>query len=88
LVEEAIARPDRPVDLLINDRRKRLIDPDGACAKYVIDGLVDRGILEDDTAKEIGLVAHVQEKVARGEQEETVVLIFEKGRRYIHDGNE
>jgi len=37
------------VDIHTMSYRKRLADPDGLCAKWVIDGLVKAGVLVDDS---------------------------------------
>ncbi len=65
------------VDLHFHSRRYRLADPDGLIGKAVIDGLVDFGLLENDSAKEIRFIIHSQEKIPKGEPEETILTIEE-----------
>ncbi len=72
---QEVTRFDRPVDIHIHSRRKRLTDPDGCSSKYVIDGLVTAGILADDTANEIKSLTYSQEKVTGNE--ETIITIKE-----------
>lgn len=57
-------------------RRRRLIDPDNLCVKATLDCLRYSGILADDTSEHISLETR-QEKVGKGEQEETVIEIFQ-----------
>ena len=61
------------VSIHVHSRRKKLTDSDGACAKYVIDGLVHAGILADDSPEEVEKVSYSQEKT-KG-PEETVLTI-------------
>lgn len=68
-------RLDGQVDITFREKRHRLADPDGACVKYVLDGLVSAGVLQDDSAKEIGKVNKEQAKVGKDEREETVIEI-------------
>ena len=60
----------------ITSRRKRLIDPDNISAKGIIDCCRYAGILADDTAEHVCLETR-QEKIAKGEREETLIEIFE-----------
>lgn len=57
-------------------RRRRLIDPDNISVKASLDCLRRAGILANDTAEHVSLETR-QEKVGKGEREETVVEIFE-----------
>lgn len=54
--------------------RKRLADIDGLSGKAVLDGLVEAGILANDSAKQVAEVRHFQSK---GEPETTRVVIEE-----------
>lgn len=54
--------------------RKRLVDPDAISIKAVIDGIVEAGLLKDDTAKEIESPTFSQEQ---GSEEITVICITE-----------
>lgn len=67
---------DRPVSIQIHNRRQRLADPDGLCAKYLIDSLVTFGLLPDDRPEDISEITHTQEKV-KG-PEETIVTILQR----------
>ena len=44
---------DSRVNIKVTSYRKRKHDPDGVSAKYVIDGLVRRGVLSDDSTQEV-----------------------------------
>ncbi len=56
-------------------RRKRLADPDGNSVKAAIDGLVEAGILRDDSAKWVEDISVSQEKCG-AEEEETIISIY------------
>lgn len=62
------------VCITISHTRKRLADIDGLSGKAAIDGLVEAGILTDDSAKQVAEVIHRQFK---GEPEKTVITICE-----------
>ncbi len=57
----------------IHSIRKRLADPDGISAKAAIDGLVEAGILTDDSIKYVEKVSFSQEK---GEDETIITLTW------------
>lgn len=48
--------------ITVHSRRRRLADPDGLCAKWVIDGLVEGGLLPDDSAQYVEAVTFTQEE--------------------------
>jgi hypothetical protein len=74
---ETDAGSDRPVMLRVVHFRKRLADYDDLCAKYVVDALVDRGVLAGDSPKHIRGVVHEQVKVKTGSEEKTVIEVYE-----------
>jgi len=57
--------------------RIRLADADGVSAKYAIDGLVNAGILKDDSTKYVEAVTYRQVKVKHKSQEQTELIIEE-----------
>jgi hypothetical protein len=61
-----------PCRITFYHTRKRLADMDGISGKAVIDGLVQVGILADDTAKQVTEVRNCQIK---GDREETRIVI-------------
>jgi len=69
------------VSIHIHSRRKRLVDPDGLSGKALIDGLVHADILPDDNAGIISSVTFSQEKIRKGEEEETIITITSEGER-------
>lgn len=71
-------RFNSPVCLLIHSFRYRLCDPDGLSAKAVIDGLVNVGVLTDDSAKQIKEISFKQTKIPKTQDEKTVIEIEEK----------
>ena len=64
-----------PCRIHIHSKRHRLTDPDGVCAKYVIDGLIHCGLLPDDSPHWIQSITFSQEKIASTQDEATVVTI-------------
>ncbi len=67
---------DTRVNVHVHSKRHRLADPDGLSVKWVLDAIAARGILPDDSAKEIKAVTFSQEKIAQSEPEITVVEII------------
>lgn len=59
----------------VHSRRRRLADPDGVSAKWAIDGLVQGGLLPDDSAQFVEMVTFSQEKA---ERDETVIEVWEE----------
>ena len=62
------------VRLFIHSRRHRLCDADGISAKALIDGLVNCGLLKDDSPEYVESVSYSQEK---SKIEETIITIEE-----------
>jgi len=75
LAEEKAKRHDSRISIHVHSVRKRLTDPDGASAKAVIDGLVIKGLLFDDSAKFIEKVTYSQRKTKKEENEVTFVTL-------------
>ncbi|OEU68488.1 MAG: hypothetical protein BBJ57_07360 [Desulfobacterales bacterium PC51MH44] len=66
---------DKKVNISIMHHRHRLADPGGISCKAMVDGLVDGGLLPDDSTKEIEEIRERQKKVPFGEPEVTVITI-------------
>ena len=81
--EKEDPRFNRPVDIIITSFRHRLTDPGGASEKYVIDAIVDRGILSDDSQDEINFIHHFQKKIPKEEAEKTLIQITENEKLQI-----
>ena len=64
-----------PVYILVYHRRYRPIDPDNLSIKYVLDEFIARGLLRDDSAKEIIEIRHCQQQIYKPEIEETIFEI-------------
>lgn len=75
--KKKIKRFDGQVSIKIRSYRHRLGDPFGISEKYAIDAIVDRGILQDDSCKEINEEKsnHQQIKIKKSEKERTVIEI-------------
>ena len=75
--KEKIKGFDRQVSIKIRSYRHRIGDPFGISEKYAIDAIVDRGILKDDSCKEISEKesSHEQIKIKKSESEKTVITI-------------
>ncbi len=58
----------------VHSKRKRLADPDGISAKFIIDGLVKSNVLRDDSCEFIEKISFSQEKAV---EEETIITIEE-----------
>ena len=77
LGEKKMPRFDTQVCIIIHSYRRRLADPDGISAKAAIDGLVNAGILSNDTAKQISEVRFKQTKIKSPAEEKTEIILFE-----------
>jgi hypothetical protein len=68
-----------PVRIAIHSVRQKLADSDGISAKAAIDGIVEAGVLKNDTPKEVENVSYSQDQ---GEKEYTVITITEMTESY------
>lgn len=73
--EERSKGLDTRVDILVVSYRATNHDPDGVSAKAAIDGIVRRGILQDDSAKEVREVRFRSYICKKGEEERTEIII-------------
>lgn len=62
------------VTIRIESFRKRLIDPDNLCPKYMVDGLRYANIISGDSAAEVEIVT-TQTRVSSKEEERTEITI-------------
>lgn len=70
--KEEIKRFDSLVNIRVTSYRKRNHDPDGVSCKAVLDGIVRRGILADDSAKEVNEITF---KSVISKEEKTIIEI-------------
>ncbi len=70
---------NRQVSIKIRSYRHRFGDTFGVSEKYVVDAIVDRGILHDDSCKEINEEKsnHRQIKIKKSEAEKTIIILQE-----------
>lgn len=68
---QEMQRFDTPVRIRVTHYRHRLCDADGPSIKAALDGIVQCGILADDSTKEIHEISHQQVKIPRGQEEKT-----------------
>jgi len=73
--EKEIKGLDSRVNIHVISYRRRNHDPDGISAKAVIDGIVRRGILPDDSTKEVNEVRFKSIIIKGGEKEKTEIII-------------
>jgi len=66
-----------PVNIVVHSKRRRLADPDGLSAKWVIDAIVEAGIIKDDSTIYVKSVTFSQEKISVSEPETVTVIIEE-----------
>lgn len=66
---------DSRVNIHVISYRARNHDPDGISSKAVIDGIVRRGLLSDDSAKEVKKVSYESHICKKGEVEKTIIEI-------------
>jgi hypothetical protein len=77
MAEKEITPFNSRVSIHVHSKRKRLVDADAVSAKAAIDGLVHAGLLQDDSPKYVEEVSYTQEKIQKGETEETIITIEE-----------
>ena len=70
--EDEASRISTPCRITFVHSRKRLADPDGLSIKALLDGIVQVGILADDSTKQVEEIRHRQVKSS---VEETEVII-------------
>ncbi len=75
MAEKGVKRLDKKVNINIMHYRHRKCDPGGISNKAAIDGLVNAGILQDDSTKEIEEIREKQTKVPTSEPEITIITI-------------
>lgn len=66
-----------PVSVHVTSYRTRLCDIDGISVKAILDGIVHRGILQDDSPAFVESVTIRQVKVKNESEEKTVVVLRE-----------
>ena len=66
---------DAPVSIHIHSLRNRPADADGLCAKWIIDSLVEVGLLADDSPRQVKSVTFSQEQIGADRVEETILTI-------------
>lgn len=67
------------VRITVTSFRRRQHDTDGISAKAFIDGLVRRGILEDDSCKQIKEIVFKSIIIKNDEEEKTIIEITDEG---------
>jgi Holliday junction resolvase RusA-like endonuclease len=72
LAEIPVQEDVLPCRIGIHSIRRRLADVDNLCGKYFIDGLMEAGILRDDSPEHVKEVTFTQEK---GEPERTIITL-------------
>lgn len=75
--KKEVKRLDKRVSIHIESKRHRLADPGGISHKATIDGIVNAGILPDDSTKEIKEIRESQTKIPASEPEITIITIRE-----------
>lgn len=74
--DKAQARPASRIHVRIVSVRKRLCDPDNLSPKWLLDCLRYCGAIRDDTPEAITLET-TQRKAAKGEEEHTLIQLFQ-----------
>jgi len=75
LPERANGHFDSLVNIRVISYRRVNHDPDGISVKAVMDGIVQRGILADDSAKQVKSITFESRKTEKGEEEKTIIEI-------------
>ena len=64
------------VDICFCHYRRRLADPDNFASKYLVDGLVEAGLLRDDSPEFVNEVRHRQEKIPAWQEESILIELI------------
>jgi hypothetical protein len=73
--EKQIGSDDSLCRIYIHNLRHKLADSDGVSGKACLDGIVEAGLLSDDSTEEVEWVRQTQEKIPKDEDEITIVRI-------------
>ena len=65
-----------PVQIRITFIRKTLTDFDGCIVKWILDAIVEAGVLRDDSQQFVKEVEKIYEKTDKEENEQTIVEVF------------
>lgn len=68
-------RISAPCSVVVTHVRSRLADPDGLSVKAVLDGIVQAGILANDSAKQI---TEIRNRQVKGDPEITIIELKEE----------
>jgi hypothetical protein len=73
LPKDRVKKKDTRACIHVRSFRRLNGDPDGVSVKAAIDGIVERGILPDDSSKQISSVTF--ESITGCKEEQTIILI-------------
>lgn len=73
------------VDIFCTHYRRKLADPDGPYTKHFVDGLVEAGVLRDDSLEEVNEIRHPQIKIESWEEEYFEIRIVETEQGELND---
>ena len=77
LSKNRVEEKDSRVDIIVRSYRRRNCDPDGMSVKAALDGIVDAGILSDDSSQQIKSITFENIKIESKETEQTLIIITE-----------
>lgn len=75
MAKEKAAGFNSRVNITVTSYRRRKHDPDGISAKAVLDGIVRRGIIADDSTSEIESITFKSIIIKKDEAEKTIIEI-------------
>lgn len=74
--EDGFAKSIPQVIVRFTHRTRRLADADAYIGKWFLDGLVEAGILRDDSPQYVQEVRHRQVKIEQWEEEQTIIELI------------
>lgn len=77
LPEDKFAEEDSRVSIHVRSYRRLNCDPEGISVKAALDGVVERGILADDSSKQVKAVTFENITGCGKDEEQTLIIITE-----------
>jgi len=77
LPEDRFKEEDARVSIYVRSYRRLNTDPDGISIKAVLDAVVERGVLPDDSSKQIKSITFENFTGCSKEEERTLIIITE-----------
>jgi len=78
LPKDKFAEKDTRVSIHVRSYRRLNGDPDGVSVKAALDGVVERGVLADDSSKQVSAITFENFTGCSKEDEQTLIIITQE----------